>query len=87
MEIRKKLGAKKAEKNFNGYPLPCWWRRCWFSVLIIPQNRGEGKGYNKNAFRQGEKLPYLFTLHYYLLPYKKSVHAELVKSEEWKVKK
>ena len=23
MEIRKKLGAKKAEKNFNGYPSPC----------------------------------------------------------------
>ena len=23
MEIRKKLGAKKAEKNFNGYPSLC----------------------------------------------------------------
>ena len=36
----------------------------------------------KNAFRYSEKLPYLFTFHSYLLLSKKSVHAELVKSEE-----
>ena len=41
----------------------------------------------KNAFRPSEKLPYFFTIHFYLLLSKKSVHAELVKSEEWKVKK
>ena len=37
------------------------------------------KLYNKNAFRLGEKLPYFFTIHYYLLPCQ---IPELVKSEE-----
>ena len=43
----------------------------------------------KNAFQpQGEKLPYLFTIHYYLLlkiPY--TWDWWKVKSEEWRVKK
>ena len=40
-----------------------------FLSLIIPQNRRESKSYNKNA--------YLFTLYYYLLPSKKSVHLRV----------
>ena len=36
----------------------------------------------KIAFRHSEKLPYLFTIHYYLLLSKNPVHADLVKSED-----
>jgi len=63
-----------------------------FLDFIIPQickqfncsapNHAKGADIIKNAFRNGEKLLYLFTIHYYLLPSKKSVHADLVKSEE-----
>ena len=38
----------------------------------------------KNAFRQSEKLPHFFTIHYYLLLAKKIPQGE--KSEEWRVK-
>ena len=40
----------------------------------------------KNAFRHREKLPYLFTIHYYLLLSKNSMHSKLVKSEKRKSK-
>ena len=36
----------------------------------------------KNAFRPSEKLPYFFTIHYYLLLRQKSPRTDLVKSEE-----
>ena len=39
-----KLNLFSAFLHFIWYsPLPCWWRRCRLSVLIIPQNRGEYK--------------------------------------------
>ena len=38
----------------------------------------------KNAFHLGEKLPYFFTIHYYLLPQKIPRWERLVKSEEKK---
>ena len=63
MEIRKKLGAKKAEKSLNGSPLPCWWRRYCLSFSsyhkfvnvssISRPNHAEGVYIIRNLLRYG----------------------------------
>ena len=43
--LNRRIVASKSNTNLfiSHSPLPCWWRRCRLSILIIPQGRGEVK--------------------------------------------